>query len=82
MRSKHSICCESVSKGHADHGHDSSSETRGPLAFFFCFLGDFFLLSDWLNFCFGSLLCRFIGTLGFFSCDVVYNISDIFGFWF
>ena len=82
MRSKHSICCESVSKGHADHGHDSSSETRGPLAFFFCFLGDFFLLSDWLNFCFGSLLCRFIGTLGFFFCDVVYNISDIFGFWF
>ena len=31
------------------------------------------------------MLCRFVGTLGFFSCDVnfvVYNVSDIFGFWF
>ena len=49
---------------------------------FFCFLGGFFLFSDSLIFCFGSLLCRFVGTLGFFSCDVVYNVSDIFGFWF
>ena len=83
MRSKCSICCESVSKGHVNHGHDSSSETRGRLAFF-CFLGGFFLFSDWLIFCFGSFLCRFIGTFGFFSCDVVYNVSDhdIFGFWF
>lgn len=49
---------------------------------FFCFLGGFFLFSDWLIFCLGSLLCRFVGTLGFFSSDVVYNVSDIFSFWF
>ena len=66
MRSKHSICCK-------------SSVTRGRLAFFLFFSQ---LFSDWLIFCFGSLLCRFVGTLGFFSCDVVYNVSDIFGFWF
>ena len=41
MRSKRSICCESVSKAHVNHGHDSSSETQGRLAFFL-FLGGFF----------------------------------------
>ena len=47
----------------------------------FSFFGVFFLFQiGW--FCFGSLLCRFVGTLGFFSCDVVYNVSDIFAFWF
>ena len=27
MRSKRWICCKSVSKGHVNHGHDSSAET-------------------------------------------------------
>ena len=81
MRSKRSICCKSVTKAHVSHGHDLSSETRGRVAFF-CFLGVLFLFSDWLIFCLGSLLCRFVVTLGFFSSDAVYNFSDIFGFWF
>ena len=47
----------------------------------FSFFGVFFLFQiGW--FCFGSLLCGFVGTLRFFSCGVVYNVSDIFGFWF
>lgn len=80
MRSKRSICCKSVSKGYVNHGHDSSSETRGRLAFFFCFrrLFPFFC----------RLVDVFVSVLGpvdslvrldFFSCDVVYNVSDIFG---
>ena len=54
MRSKCSICCESVSKahvnnGHVNHGHDSSSEPRGRLFLFFRRFFSFFRLVDFLS---------------------------------
>ena len=60
MRSKCSICCESLSKahvnnGHVNHGHESSSETRGRLALVLCsvdslVLLDFFLVTLFITF--------------------------------